>query len=109
MLEQDHTVRSADIALKTAEKSKVQLRKTVKKKEKNDEITVKWQEEAESYSTEVTRLSIELSLQRDMVKALKAERENESIEAIKENDVSTDTETREKPSKDEEPVNCDSY
>ena len=34
MLEQDHTVRSADIALKTAEKSKVLLRKTVKKRRK---------------------------------------------------------------------------
>ena len=104
MLEQDQTVRSADIALKNAEKSKAHLRTTVKKKEKEiDDITLKWQEEAESYSAEVTRLSIELKLQRDMVKALKDERDIETIESTKESDISTDTGKGGKHSKEEGP------
>ena len=77
MLKQDESVRAADMALKGAENSKIYLRRQLKKKENDiDEISLKWQEEAEAYSEEITRLSMELKLKTDMVKVLKAEREN---------------------------------
>ena len=79
MLKQDESVRTADMALKGAENSKIYLRKLLKKKENDiDETSLKWQEEAENYSEEITRLSMELKLKTDMVKVLKAERENQT-------------------------------
>ena len=77
MLKQDDSVRAADIALKNAEKTKLFLRKRLEKKEKDvNDITLSWQGDAETYSAEITRLSVELQLQKDMVKVLKAEREH---------------------------------
>ena len=74
MLKQDDSVRAADIALKNAEKTKLFLRKRLEKKEKDvNDITLSWQGDAETYSAEITRLSVELQLQKDMVKVLKAE------------------------------------
>ena len=77
MLKQDDSVRAADMALKNAEYTKKFLRKRLEKKENDlNDITISWQTDAETYSAEITRLSVELQLQKDMVKVLKAEREN---------------------------------
>ena len=98
MIEQDKSVRAADIALKSAEKSKKYLRKQLTDKEKDiADVTDKWQADAEKYAAEVTRLSVELNLQKDLVKVLKAERENQSTgtkKAIPEKDTDKDTVTK---------------
>merc|ERR1719319_625749 len=74
-------IEGANKTLQTAEKTKKYLRDLAKKKEKeNEEITLCWQTDVETSNTEITKLTTQLQVQKDMVLALKTEREGKVAE-----------------------------
>ena len=73
----DKIIKGANKSLQAAEKSKKYLRDQVRKKEVEiEEVTLCWQSDVETNNAEITKITTELQVQKDMVLALKTERES---------------------------------
>ena len=77
IVKMDKMIEGANKSLQSAEKSKKYLRDMIRKKDVEiEELTMCWQSDVETNNAEITKLTTELQVQKDMVLALKTDREN---------------------------------